>query len=348
MQIDKRDLADKLKQLKGIIPSGNMMENLKGVLISDGMITANNLNYGMQLPFGAIDSAEKFFLSQKAIDLILRLPNGALKIDVHDDFSVEIQSESIHNKFPGINPANFPAMPYIDKTQKVWVDAEELLESIQSVIYATGKEDDRPIMASIYLLAEENILNIVSTDGYQLAWSTIECFDNFELIIPAAAAMNLIKCELSGKMYIYSNKTSALFETNECSFFTRLVASSYPNFKQLFKNNQQTNLVFNKSEAIEALERASIVANDKIVRLIMNSQTMYIEAKSQFGEYQESLKLSVGPESEIKFSCNVRFMLDALKARQEDIIKGFVHGPLSPMIFENEKLKNMFLPIREK
>ncbi len=347
MRIDKRTFSEKLKQLRGIIPSGgSLTDNLQGVLIADGMITANNLNFGMQIPLGLPDCTERFFLPQRAIDLILRLPDGMLDIEVDTDFSVKIKSGKINNKFAGIDPAGFPRIPDIKKKQSTWIDADEMIEAVKTVLYATKREDARPVMAAVLLEADGQAMNVVATESHRLSWMIMECLETFNLVVPAVAAQNLIKSGLTGKMFIYSNKTSALFETNECSFYTRLVDQSYPKYQALFDPNREMNLAFKKTDAVEALERASITADSNIVCLTIDTQTMQIESKSQFGEYQESVELENGPEEPIKISCNVRFILEALKAHRDENIIGSVKGSLSPIILENNTQKDLFLPVR--
>ncbi len=110
--------------------------------------------------------------------------------------------------------------------------------------------------------------------------------------------------------------------------------------------NREMNLAFKKTDAVEALERASITADSNIVCLTIDTQTMQIESKSQFGEYQESVELENGPEEPIKISCNVRFILEALKAHRDENIIGSVKGSLSPIILENNTQKDLFLPVR--
>ena len=346
MRIDKQVFSEKLKQLRGIIPSGGIVEALQGVLIADGMITANNLNFGMQIPLGIPDCTERFFLPQRAIDLILRLPNGLLDIEVDADFSVKIKSGKINNKFAGIDPTGFPLMPDIKKKQGTWVDADEMVEAIKTVLYATKREDARPVMAAVLLEADGQTMNVVATESHRLSWMIMECLETFNLVVPAIAAQNLIKSGLTGKMFIYSNKTSTLFETNECSFYTRLVDQSYPKYQALFDPNREMNLTFKKADAVEALERASITADNNIVRLTIGNQIMQVESKSQFGEYEESVELECGPAEPIKISCNVRYALEALKAHQGETITGSVKGSLSPIILENDTQKNLFLPVR--
>lgn len=346
MRIDKQLFAEKLKRLKGIIPTSGMVESLQGVLVADGMVTANNLNYGMQVPLNVSDCTERFFLSQKAIDLIQRLPGGMMDIEVGEDYSVQIRIGNISNKFSGINPDTVPKLPVIEKSEKTWVDAEEFLTAIKTVIYATEKMHPRQVMAAVALLAEDGLLNIVATDSHRLAWYQMEYLEQMSLIIPADAAQQLIKANLTDKLTIHDNKNNALFETEDCRFFTRTVAESYVNYQMLFKDMQNSNLTVDKRKLIDALERASISADNNIVRLhFHDDDVLTVKAQSQYGQFTEDIEVD-GPKEDFTIACNVKFVLDALKSHPEDVIKGVVKGPLAPIFFKNESLKTLFLPVR--
>ncbi len=346
MRIDKQLFAEKLKRLKVIIPTGGMVESLQGVLVADGMVTANNLNYGMQVPLNIPDCTERFFLPQKAIDLILRLPDGMMDIEVDEDFSVQIRIGNISNKFSGINPDTVPKLPAIKKSDKTWVDAEEFLTAIKTVIYATEKTHLRPVMAAVALLAEDGLLNIVATDSHRLSWYQMEYLEKLSLIIPTDAAQQLIRASLTGKLTIYDNKNNALFETADCRFFTRTVAEPYVDYQMLFKNMPSSNLTVDKRKLMDSLERASISADNNVVRLHFRSaDVLTVKAQSQYGQFAEDIPVE-GPKEDFTLACNVKYALDALRSHPEEEIKGVVKGPLAPIFFKNDKLQTLFLPVR--
>lgn len=346
MRIDKQLFAEKLKRLKGIIPTSGAIESLQGVLVADGMVTANNLNYGMQVPLDIPDCNERFFLPQKAIDLILRLPDGMMDIEVGQDYSIKIRSGNISNKFSGIAPNTVPKLPVIEKGDKAWVDAEDFLAAIKTVIYATEKSNSRPVLAAVALLAEDGVLNIVATDSHRLAWYQMEYLENLSLIIPTDAAQQLIRANLTDKLTIYDSKNNALFETADCRFFVRAVAESYVNYQMLFKGMGSRNLTVDKRKLIDALERASILADNNIVRLHFNANdVLTVKAQSQYGEFAEDISVT-GPAEDFTIACNAKYALDALRAHPEDVIEGVVKGPLAPIFFKNDNLKTLFLPVR--
>ena len=77
MKIDKNELAKKIGQLKGIVPSKTTSEALRGVLYKDGYLIASNTELTVKAKLEAEESNPdgRFIIPEKAFDLISNMPN---------------------------------------------------------------------------------------------------------------------------------------------------------------------------------------------------------------------------------------------------------------------------------
>ena len=130
-----------------------------------------------------------------------------------------------------------------------------------------------------------------------------------------------------------------------------LIVWDFIRYAQSFSEDYKTKVVINKSELIQALERASLVSRDNRktpVRLMIRANGMDITARSDMGTAHENVTAEVeGDDLAIAF--NPRYLIEALRSIEEETVKMIFMASLSPCTIlpeEGDSFKYLILPLR--
>lgn len=107
MKIDKNELAKKIGQLKGIVPSKTTSEALRGVLYKDGYLIASNTELTVKAKLEAEESNpdDRFIIPEKAFDLISNMPNGIIEL-IPTEGQLTIKMDKIKNVYNTVSLMN--------------------------------------------------------------------------------------------------------------------------------------------------------------------------------------------------------------------------------------------------
>lgn len=108
MKIDKNELAKKIGQLKGIVPSKTTSEALRGVLYKDGYLIASNTELTVKAKLEAEESNPdgRFIIPEKAFDLISNMPNGIIEL-IPTEGQLTIKMDKIKNVYNTVSPDEY-------------------------------------------------------------------------------------------------------------------------------------------------------------------------------------------------------------------------------------------------
>ncbi|WP_206458681.1 DNA polymerase III subunit beta [Anaerovorax sp. IOR16] len=349
MIIEKAEISGKLQKIKSAIPTRVQIECLKGVLLKNNTLYANNLEMGMSAKL-SVDTDEEFIIPQKAIDMILSLPDGEVSITCDKNNSLTIKTKNIKNKFRSFSASEFPPMPYIEgpTDTSVGIDCEKLCQALNSVIYAVAINEAKPQMSGVLFEARDGKLNLVGCDGYRLAWAKIDYDVALNIIIPRETIQRLLQFSLKGNVSIFMNAKSSMFRMEEFSIYTRLLNGSYIDYEKMYPTPSNSTIV-NRNALVESVNRASICTDDKgkpKIILDIENDTMRISTTSAISDYSEEIRLEGPIDEPIRIGFNGRYLIDCLKSYDYEHIEMGFTGPQSPVVVGDNSLKSLVLPIR--
>jgi hypothetical protein len=102
-------------------------------------------------------------------EMLRRLPDGIVSISADENLNVTVKCGRSEFNFIGISPADFPEMPAVDGVNNITVPQNILRSMINQTIFAVATSDARPIYTGTLFEIREDVLTLVSVDGYRLA-----------------------------------------------------------------------------------------------------------------------------------------------------------------------------------
>lgn len=345
MKIQKIELATKLNKVKGVVPKRTTTPVLKGVLVKDGYLIANNLETTVKAKIEGTEG-ECFIIPERAFDLINNLPDGEVDISVSDNTMV-ITTGKIKNKYQTMDPAQFPETTIEGEENELTIRAEVLMESMRRVSFAIPTTGTNNTMTALSLQAGAGQLNFAGLDGHVLAWDRVDYDGEFEMLIPKNTVEKMKTLGLAGDIHIRHSKTGALFATDDFEIYTRLVNGNYFKYKNLF-TEMPMHTVVSRDTLLDAMIRAKMCTEEKSpVRFELTGSRLNLNIKDQITDYHETVELQEELADTLTIGFDARLVLESLKAFDCDNVGLSFGGAKMPMIIEAEDsdFKTIVLPV---
>ena len=273
-------------------------------------------------------------------DIVRSLEPGAVSVDVGED-EARIKSGRSDFSLRVLAADDFPRLPEVAGSG-VRMDAVALAEALRQVIPAASRDDARPILTGVLLVAEGSGLRLVATDSYRLGVRDLPgesvlaahlsgaAAEGRHVLVPAKALAELQRLLGSGAspgsaaapgtentVELSFSDRDACFDTGRARVSTRLIEGQFPNYQQLIPSGYPNRLVVPREAFIEAVKRVRLIGRDRDnapIRLMMSTLGLELQTiVHDVGQATETLDAKYeGSETTIAF--NPEFLLDGLGA----------------------------------
>ncbi|MGN1230761.1 MAG: DNA polymerase III subunit beta, partial [Anaerotignum sp.] len=252
---------------------------------------------------------------------------------------------------------DFPSLPEVEQEKIYSMEQAKLRDMIRQTIFSIAQDGSKPVLTGELFELKNTSVNVVSVDGYRISFRKNELLmgsGETEVIVPGKTLAELNKIlsqEEEDTLSIYLTEKHILFDLGTATMVSRLIEGDFIRYAQSFSEDYKTKVIIDKSELIQALERASLVSRDNRktpVRLMIRANGMDITARSDMGTAHENVAAEVeGDDLAIAF--NPRYLIEALRSIEEDSVKMIFMASLSPCTIlpvEGDSFKYLILPLR--
>jgi DNA polymerase-3 subunit beta len=181
-------------------------------------------------------------------------------------------------------------------------------------------------------------IRMVALDGHGIAMRMSELremYDDRKIIIPGKT-LNEISKILSGD----TEKTADIFFTDKHVLFTfddtivvsRLIEGEYYKIDKMLSSNYKTIVICRRKELLDCLDRATLLVKEedkKPVIIMIREDEMELRINTAIGSMDEVLPIRREGE-DLNIGFNPRFLIDALRAVDEEEITMYMVSPKAP------------------
>ncbi|PEY83855.1 DNA polymerase III subunit beta, partial [Bacillus cereus] len=148
---------------------------------------------------GSIVVPAKYF-----IEIIKKMPSDILIKSMNEQL-ITIQSDEITLNLNGFSANEFPNVPFIDEHAEIHVETEQLIEVFKQTVFATAKNESRPVLTGVHFVIDHNKLICAATDSHRLALREIPISSHAKLncIVPSSTISELLKLMNSNSNLVY-------------------------------------------------------------------------------------------------------------------------------------------------
>ena len=136
-----------------------------------------------------------------------------------------------------------------------------------------------------------------------------------------------------------------MFEFDKTMVVSRLIDGEYFKIDQMLSSDYETMVMINKKEFLSCIERAALFIRESDKRpIIINASdnTMELKIDTAIGSMDEQIDIEKEGK-DILIGFNPKFLIDALKAIDDETIQIYFVNPKAPCFIRDEEKRYTYL-----
>lgn len=294
----------------------------------------------------------------KLLQEVLRKANDEfVELTMIEDKLVHINFKNAVFTLNCLDVKEYPNINLISSNQPIIVDSKKLSEIIRQTVISIATSESRPILTGINFKVQDNILYCIATDSYRLSEKIFK-FDNeitdINIVVPGKSLLELEKLIQSkpGEIKIHLSNNIISFELDNLIFQSRLLDGTYPETSRLIPKEFGLTLGFNRHELIDIVDRVSLLSKEGATNIIKfdvyEDKTIISLESTEIGKVVEEVHPLSQEGSLLRIGFNAKYLLDALRILDDNIVKIMFTGEVRPFIVKtkDESITQLILPVR--
>ena len=291
-------------------------------------------------------------------EMLRRLPDGIVSISADENLNVTVKCGRSEFNFIGISPADFPEMPAVDGVNNITVPQNILRSMINQTIFSVATSDARPIYTGTLFEIREDVLTLVSVDGYRLAKRSEKIekghMEDCSFVVPGSALGDIerICSDEEGEVSIAVGTKHILFTIGDTVVVSRRLEGEFLNYRKSIPDAFRFTVEVEKAEFMSAIDRVALIISEKNsspVRLTFSENGIDCLCMTPLGKAEDVCSCE-GSGDGLEIGFNDRYLMDALKAAGADRLTLCLNSASSPCIVRaadgSDKFTYMILPVR--
>jgi DNA polymerase-3 subunit beta len=353
---ERDDLADLFSRANRALAARTALPVLQGLWCEAGggrlKVTGTDLEITVHTsgPVEVLEEGKAVIPGRLLGEAVRKMPAGVVTIGVTEG-EVEIIGKGPRFSIRLLNLDDYPNLDE-SPVEGVEIDGDELATALAQVVVAASSDAARPILTGVLFEAGEDGLRVVATDGYRLAVRDLPGMGVIgQALVPARGLRELARTVGAGRVTAGMTGREAVFTSERGSLRLRLIEGTFPKYRSLLPESYSTQIILDKESILEALGRASLVAEDHIpVRMKIGEGGVEVTVTRQdVGGEAEHLAGDFTGEEEVLIAFNPRFLADGVGAVAGDKIRLRVIDGLKPSVIDgddNGGFLYLLMPVR--
>lgn len=361
LKVNKKELVDAVTIVQKAVAAKSPMPILEGILVEASgqtlILRGTDIDVSIETTFTTeIHEEGRIVLDSRMFgDIIRKLPNNIITLKTADNNTITVSAEKSVLNLLYMDPAEFPVFPEVESTTFLSLPQAALKSMIRKVLSSVATEDTRPILMGMLFEASEAKLNLVGLDGYRMAMVTHELDEPIAVkrVISGKTLRDLLSVvqDNDEEVRLAFTDNHCLFEIGKTRIISRLLQGEYLKYQNMIPDYSKLSVIIDKNEFRDAVERASVLANEgtsNLIKFNFEGDSLIITSNSKMGKLREEVYCEMtGEPLEIAF--NAKYIIDILKTMDEEKLVMEMTSNISPCIIrpeDNDKSLYLVLPVR--
>jgi len=362
---EKNVLITAVNNVQRAVSGKSTMPALEGILLramgSSLFLAGYDLDIGITTTIEAqvFESGDIVINAKMFGDIVRRMPEETVRIEVDGQLNVKIISGLTDEiTVMGLPAADFPDIPSVEDGIGFSIPQQLMKSMIHQTLFAVATLDaGRPVHTGTLFEAEENMLRLVSVDGSRLAMRSeaVKMPEAMKFVVPGKTLSEVLKMlqDVETPMFFAVGKRHIVMQIDGYAVISRLLDGEFLSYKKAIPETVSTKITVNTREMMAAVERVSVVINDRIKSpLIADFREGIINFSciTSMGGGKSTIYCRMEGEQE-EMGFNSRFLLDALKYAETDEIcleLGSAVSPMKMVPVSGDSFLFLVLPVRMK
>lgn len=267
---------------------------------------------------------------RKLLDIVRSLPGQSSLVLEEKDKKVRIQTGRSRFTLSTLPASDFPALGYPAEEMALTLEGGQLQSLMGATQFAMAHQDVRYYLNGLLLEITGKMLRAVATDGHRLALSegTLDIepvAGNRQLIVPrkGVAEIQRLASHVEGPLTLGVSANALRVSGAGQTVTVKLVDGKFPDYERVIPRNGDKTVVSQRETLRSALQRTSILSNEKFrgVRLNFNPGVLKASAHNpEQEEAEEEIEIDYSGEA-LEIGFNVSYLLDVLGVLQAEAVQ---------------------------
>ena len=346
----RKDLYEGAGTVARAVSSRSALPILSHILISasDGRIelAATDLELGMRCSVDAkVDEEGAVTAPAKLLtDVLAALPDFDVTIETDDKNTLTLTCGASEFTILGLAADEYPVLPKMGDDVKFKIARKVLSEAVDRTVFATGRDESRPVLSGVYFKLENGTLKLVSTDTHRLCLETVpnvEYTGNTDAIVPAKALREMARLaslgsDEEGVAEITIADGRIMFEVDGITLTSRLIDGVFPNFMRVIPSNNPIKVIAPTDLLRRCAKRCALVAANALNRIVIDlaGETLTVSAESSsVGKAKEDMQV-IHSGDDLRIAFNVEYLLDMVTRTETESIELEFGGEVKPALMK--------------
>lgn len=364
IKIDREALLKPLSSVSGIVERRHTLPILTNLLLEAKQntltLTATDLEMQISLSLPAEPSADiaTTVSARKMLDICRSLPDQSqISLEITDS-RMQVRAGKSRFNLQTLPAADYPLMAKGggDTNLTLSLAQNQLKRLLRQVEYAMAQQDIRYYLNGLLFEVNGNRLNVVGTDGHRLSFTSTELQESYEkqeLILPRKTVLELIKLldDSDDEVAIEVSANQANFSFSGIRLISKVIDGKFPDYTRVIPTGYQNMFEINRQSLLLAMQRASILSNEKYrgIRMVLGKDSLrLISSNSEQEEAEEEMEIPYGGDS-LDIGFNVTYMIDVLTNVSNDSVTFAFNDANSSCLVTipgDENYKYVVMPMR--
>ena len=363
IETSKEFLLKPLSTVTGIVEKRHTMPVLSNVLIEQTSSTLKMLGTDLEIQVTTTEPTQntgnaRFTTSAKKLqDILKALPDfQPIKLEL-DNNKLLIKSGKSRFNLHTLPADDLPTLEINPNVVSSFtVSQNQFKNLLYKIQFSMANQDIRYYLNGLFLNVSAGSLKLVATDGHRLAYidsTLVGDITPCEAIIPRKTIVELSKLlnDSNEALHIQICANQIRFNFGNIELISKVIEGKFPDYNRVIPTNNKKVISLNRSVLTHALQRVSILSNEKFrgIRVMLQDNILKIQAaNSEQEEAIEELDIDYKDEP-LDIGFNITYLLDFLThGDTENISIALSDGNGSALISEpeNENFRYVVMPMR--
>ena len=357
----KNDLLKAVNISLRAVPVRSTIPILECILIKayNGLITftTNDMEMGIETYVPGLVAEEGMIAVEAKMfsDMVRKLPDDDVTFVTGDNNISTILCGKTKFSIPSQEGDDFTALPVMEKEDCVIMSQLTLKETIQKTIFSISPSENSKMMTGELFEINGSQMKVVSLDGHRVAIRRVELKETYgskKVVVPGKTLQEISKIlssEAEDTVSLYFMNNHIIFEMPGTTVVSSLIEGEYYDIDRMLSKDYETKVRANRQILLSCIDRATLFVREGDKKpIIMNIQDgfMKLNIDSALGSMDEDIDIEKEGR-DILIGFNPKFMIDALKAIDDEDVSLYLLNPKAPCFIrdEDETYTYIILPV---
>lgn len=360
----RNELNRAVNNVSHAVPSRTTSKILEGILVelknNKMYLTATDTNMTIEAYIEVNSEEDVSFVIPSRIfsSIISKLPEDDILLEYDDKKrKLKIKSGNSQAELICFSADEFPKIKIEESGSPIFISKETVKKLVRKTSFSASVDEMNGVLTGVLMEISESAVKMVAVDTFRMAIysADADAGDEKNVIIPAKMINEISKIisdeeqESMVSIDIIENKAVFIFDNNRVTVNT--LSGKYIDYKKIIKDDGAIEVRVIREELVKAIDRASLLSssqNNNLIKITITDELLQINSLSDEGNIEEKVEI-IKEGEDITIGFNSRYMIDALRAIDDEEIKMYLKNNVSPCIIKPLKGENylyLILPVR--